>query len=270
MVFQYLVPEEVSAHVCDGSFGAIMRVNREFYQVVSTIVYNQVKFKAWIDPTTINLFQRAWSRACSTNEFEDINKKLCQGGAQRIRNLEVKINFASDKIKAKGLARDISLEEYEVYQVRDTVRKLVQLLASPSSDSTSTALKQLRVRVAAGTQHEWSSDEVTSAVFLVLEPFAALGPIDDVGVYPPPRPWAYGYRDQRISDNIAKVYKSDLYENLRTEWLTSMRKSTGLSSSLDSPQKASRDTATVESAFRKIEAFANLIYKQDSAQSSGQ
>lgn len=270
MVLQYLVPKEVSASVCDRSFGAIMRVNREFYQEASTIVYNQVKFTARIGPTTINLFKRAWSRACGTNKFEDINKTLCQGGAQRIRNLEVEIVFASSKIKAKGLARDIVPEEYEVYQVRDTVRKLVQLLASPSSDSTSTALKRLRVRLTLGTQHGWGSDEVALAVFLILEPFAALGPIDDVEVNAPPQSWAYRYRDQRISDNIAKVYKSDLYEKLRTEWLISMRKFTGLSLSLNSPQKASRDTAMVEIAFRKIEAFADFVYKQDSTQSSGQ
>jgi hypothetical protein len=246
----------------------MLRVNRELYEEASTVIYTQTKFKAYVEPTFIRLFGRRWDRESCGSKFEDLAKKLCQAGAQRIRNLDVEVTFASSQIRVKGLSRGVCVEEYEVYQVRDSVRKLVQLISTPLSEPTS-ALKSLKVKAAPSTRHHWGSDEAVCATFLILEPFAALGPIDEVYLDAPSRPPAITYRDQHWAKTIADMYKSEFYEKLRVEWLISVRKSTSSSPLHDTPRNATKSAVAITIAFDKVEQFSQLIYKQDSDQLSG-
>lgn len=262
MIFRYLFPDVIEATYFDRRQGAVLRVNRQFYEEASVIVYGECKFKAVIYPAIIHLFGIKW--ICGSPDFV---QTLCQGGAHRIRHLEVEVNFGDIQGKIKGIGGSgISNEEYGLYQARDTVRKLVELLSPKSVEPKSVSLKQLKVKPAPSCKQQWRSDEAVAATFFVLAPFLALRPIEDVALIAASRATPYSWRYSSFSAIIGELHKDEEYRQLRKKWLRLMK---GSKSPVNVVRKPCETTDATAAAYSKIEDFARTIYNQDSAQFVG-
>ncbi|KAF2627989.1 hypothetical protein BU25DRAFT_468200 [Macroventuria anomochaeta] len=269
MIFRYLLPDTIKAsrtyrHNDDHAHTAVLFVNRQFYEEAALLIYSDPKFEVRIWPTYIELFGRRWDRESICYIPKKPSEKLCQAGARRIRHLDVQINFALLQHKVKG-GTGLSYEEFELYQVRDTVRKLVEILSPSPSNSGSMALKRLSVTPAPSCRQRWLSDEATAAIFFVLEPFLSLRPIGRVALQAPPRPTLYTWRERNFVSVIGDLHKDDNYRECRNQW-------TGLMTFGAEPPKSNRqlnEAAALAVAYKKIEDFVRLIYKQDAVEFTG-
>jgi hypothetical protein len=268
MIFRYVLPDVIpAASYFDKGHMAIMMVNRQFYMEASAIVYGELKFEAVVQPTYIALFGRQWHRESVDRTYVELDKQLCQAGARRIRHLEVTIQFGDKHKKINGIGvASVSHEDYEVYQVRDTVRKLVQLMAPEPSSSESMALRQLDVKPEPGPRQRWESDEVIAAIFFVLEPLLALASIDDVTLQAPPRPFHYSWKYLATAAAVGGLQTNKEFLQLRKQWVESMQSS---SSGTGVKQHPKVTKAGVGTPYGTIEKFARLIYSEDAAQAQG-
>ncbi|KAF3043289.1 hypothetical protein E8E11_004998 [Didymella keratinophila] len=268
MIFRYVLPDVVpAASYFDKGHMAIMMVNRQFYVEASTVVYGELKFKAVVQPTYIALFGREWHRESVDQTYVDLNKQLCQAGARRIRHLEVTVRFGDKHKKINGVGvAGVSHEDYEVYQVRDTVRQLVRLMAPELSNSDSIALKQLRIKPEPGPRQRWESEEAIAAIFFILEPLLALAPIDDVTLQAPPRPFHYSWKYLATAAAIGGLQTNKEFRQLRKQWVESMQNSSSGTGAKQNPQVTKAGVAT---QYSTIEKFARLIYREDAAQAQG-
>lgn len=267
MIFRLVLPDVVEASYFDRRQAAVLKVNRQFYEEASTIMYGELKFKAVVCSTSVKLFGMHWSREPFTIATRNLADLARQTGIQRIRHLEVQVHFGEVRGKFKGIGTSGVLhEDYELYQARDLVRKLVEVVVTQPFQPGSLALKQLKVKPAPSYKQQWRSDEITAATFFVLEPFLALGPIEDVSLPAPLRPMAHSWRYTTAAAAIDEIYKDEEYHRLRKQWLRSFK---GQSSSLNVVCEPCEATAAIKLAYGKIEDFAELIYNQDSAQFTG-
>ncbi|KAF3046540.1 hypothetical protein E8E12_010711 [Didymella heteroderae] len=266
MIFRYLFPKTIEANAFfEKQQFAVLRVSRQFYDEASAIVYSELKFEAIVDPTSICLFGRCWTRATSGELPTDLDTALCRPGVQRIRHLEVSVHFGEKHKRVNGIGGSgVIHEEYAMYQVRDAVRKLVHLLSTEQPDSTSGALKQLVVKPRPDCKQLWQSDEIIAAIFFILEPFLTLDPIEDCRLLNPPRPPSWSWRHSDSASVVERVHKDDVFRRLRKQWLKSLKGSEV--KGFSKVRKASTDVAT---AYSKIEDFAHLIYTQDAAHFKG-
>lgn len=262
MIFRYLFPGTVEAtsHSEKGIFAAL-RVNRQFYEEASAIVYGELKFKAIVEPTNIFLFGRCWTRPTSEELPKDLSTTLCRPGAQRIRYLHVSVEFGDKYRKFKGIGGSgVTHEEFEIYQIRDAVRKLVHLLSAEGPESRPGILKQLSVTPKPNCKQSWQSDEVIAAIFFVLEPFLVLGPIEDCALLNPPRPPSYYWRHQASAVITEGLHEDEVFRRFRKQWLKSLKGS----------EVKVFSEVRLAAVYSKIEGFAHLIYTQDAAQFSGE
>ena len=262
MIFRYIFPKVVTdtGYVAKRDF-AVLRVNRQFYEEASAIMYGELKFEAHVEPTGISLFGRKWDRAATGELPKDLDTTLCRPGAQRIRRLEVNIEFGEKYKKIKGIGgAGVTYEEYELYRVRDTVRKLVHLLSPEPTESAPGALKQLAVKPEPDCKQAWQSDEVIAAIFFILEPLLELGSIQDCALLNPPRPPSWSWRHQAPANTVAGLHKDEAFRRLRKQWLNSLK---------DSVVKGF-NKVRLAAAYSKIEDFAHLIYTQDATQFNGE
>jgi hypothetical protein len=272
MIFRYLLPGVITASPPNRNYvtyahTAVLFVNHQFYEETTLLIYSELKFEAKVWPTFIELFGKRWDRESPNTIFEEPGKKLCQSGARRIRHLDIQLSFSCTQPKVKGVGGSgITYEEYELYQVRDTVRKLVEILSPLPSDTGPAALKRLSITPSPSCKQRWRSDEAIAAIFLVLEPFLALGPIENVVLQPPPRPTIYTWRERTFLTDITDLHKDEVYHQRRDIWLESMKLHVPAQYSI---RNMSETVAALAVAYRKIEDFSRLIYKQDAAQFSG-
>jgi hypothetical protein len=136
MIFRYLLPNVVHAKHFEKRQTAVMMVNRQFYMEASAIVCGELRFGATVHPTHIAIFGKSWLRESNDLTYVvNLDKLLCQAGARRMLHLEVTIHFGDKHNKTKGIGvAGVSQEDCELYQARDTVRKLVQLVTPESLD----------------------------------------------------------------------------------------------------------------------------------------
>ncbi|KAF9699851.1 hypothetical protein EKO04_002388 [Ascochyta lentis] len=265
MIFRYLFPSVIKperVHRIDpeSAYTAVLFVNRQFHEEAALLVYSELKFQVRIWPTFIELFGRRWDREDICHIFKELTKALCQPAARRIRHLDVKINFAFMQSNIRGFTGiDRSYEEYELYQLRDTIRKFVEVISPPPSDANPSGLKRLSITPAPSCRQLWQSDEATAAIFFVLQPFSTLRPIGRVVLHSPPRPTLYTYRERNFISVIADLHKDNHYCMGRKQWIALMTFGTEPAKSCQEISEA----AALGAAYRKIEDFARLIYKQD-------
>lgn len=269
MIFRCLLPDVITAERshANRAHTAVLFVSRQFYEEATMLIYSELKFEAIIWPTYIQLFGKRWDRVSTVYDCKEPSKSLCPAGARRIRHLDVQVNFFWTQSRVKGVGgAGVTHEEYELYQMRDTVRKLVDILSPSPYNSDQVALKRLSVTPAPSCRQRWRSDEASAAIFFVIEPFLGLAPIQNVVLQPPPRPTLYTWRERNFVSHIADLHKDDDYRQCRKQWISAMKKK---SSRPESTLQVSDTTAALEAAFKKIEDFAQLIYKQDSCYFSG-
>jgi hypothetical protein len=265
MIFRFLLPKRVEAkgYFDKRPFG-VLRANRQFYLEASAVVYGEIRFAAVVSPICIDLFGRRWHRESTTEPYKDLNTTLCQASARRVRHLEVDVHFGDTCKTIKGVGGpNLPYDEYEIYQARDTVRKLVQLMSPESLKSKSKALQHLKVMAKPAPKLSWQTDEIIAALFCILDPLLALGPIDDCVLSTPLRPNVWGWRYGDWARLIGEVHQDEAYRRLRKQWLGSMRGSSSHFIATRNP------TAAAVEAYNKIEDFSRLVYNQDAAQSQG-
>ncbi|KAJ4382685.1 hypothetical protein N0V86_001907 [Didymella sp. IMI 355093] len=265
MIFRFLLPKRVEAkdYFDKRPFG-VLRANRQFYEEASAVVYSEIRFTAAVFPTCIDLFGRRWHRESTTEPYKDLNTTLCQAGARRVRHLEIHIHFGDTHKTIKGVGgASLPYEEYEIYQARDTVRKLVQLMSPEPLKSKSKALQHLKVMAKPAPKQSWQIDEIIAAIFCILDPLLALGPIDDCVLSTPLRPNVWGWRYGDWARLIGEVHQDEAYRRLRKQWLGSIRGSSSQFIVTRNP------TAAAVEAYNKVEDFSRLVYNQDAAQSRG-
>ncbi|UPX11553.1 uncharacterized protein EKO05_0002152 [Ascochyta rabiei] len=266
MIFRYLFPNVIKDERLyrthpDAPHTAVLFVSRQFYEEAAVLIYGEPKFEVRIWPTYIQLFGKRWDREDTCYIFEEPTKILCRPAARRIRHLDIQVNFALTQSNIRGVSGfGRSYEEFELYQLRDTIRKFVDVISPSPSESSPAALKRLSVTPAPSCRQLWQSDEATAAIFFVLEPFLSLRPIGRVFLHSPPRPELFTYRERNFVSIITDLPKDDLYCMRRNQWISLMTFG-------NEPPKSSQDVngaAALAAAYRKIEDFARLIYKQDS------
>ncbi|KAF3001200.1 hypothetical protein E8E13_000778 [Curvularia kusanoi] len=262
MILRYLLPVNVSSYGRSLSYPcgvvnykAIMRTNRALYQASSLVLYSEAEFKATIDASRINFLGRNWyfDRA---NDYNDINRALCQAAARRIRSIHVEVSFGSTKVKGAGVGnRGISVEEYELYQLRDAVRKFVGLFqpaTSTSQPSSSTvSLKQLNVKPVPYAQCGWGTSELTAAIFFAIEPFVGLSPIEEPVLVSPVVLTSHNPQFQWAANVNSNLHKDENYRRLRKSWVKSAK---GKSATLNG-------NTSITDEYHKIEELWSLIQK---------
>ncbi|KAJ4355307.1 hypothetical protein N0V95_003062 [Ascochyta clinopodiicola] len=266
MIFRYLFPNVIKYERLyrgdpDAPHTAVLFVNRQFHEEAALLLYGESKFEVKIWPTYMYLFGKRWDRESTCYKYKEPTKELCQPAARRIRHLDIQVEFALMQSNIKGVSGfGRSYEEFELYQLRDTIRKFVEVISPSPSDSSPTALKRLSVTPAPSCRQLWQSDEATAAIFFVLEPFLSLRPIGRVILHSPPHPTHFTFRERNFLSIIVDLPKDDHYCMRRDQWVALM--TFGLN-----PPKSSQDVneaAALAVAYRKIEDFARLIYRQDS------
>ena len=268
MILRYVLPSDVPYQIYSPEVPkhcmAIMRANRALYQAASLVLYTETKFKASIDPSSIRFLGRSWfTDRHNSDKYRDIKQALCQLAARRVRNLQIELRFGYCQTKLKGIgSHGVSAEDYELYQLRDTVRDFVGLL-EPSEGSRSEpvtnvpALKKLHVRPYPQAQANWQTDEIGSAVFFALEPFVALSPVEEPKVLPCVKPTS-SWRFQNAANDIKVVHKDETYRRLRKGWARSMN---GKSSASVVPQRQEDSDISTTNEYRKIQSLWRLIQK---------
>lgn len=269
MIFRYLLPDVVRADKFDRSKGALLRVNRQFYQEASSIIYGEARFEVLVASTHISMFGKKWWREPSSHSTDSFKEVLCQAGAQRIRTLEVEVRFSRFRSRPKFLGKnDVSYEDYDLYQLRDSVRKLVQLLYAQFPEGNTKALRRLEVKPILSVQHPWQADEFAAATFVVLEPFLFLSPVDELKLVPPSRPEGVYMHERDTADTIGSLRKNRRFCSLAKEWRTILEGTSTVARN-EQPHRQNQPHGRFAALYRRIEDFARVISKQDSAPESG-
>jgi hypothetical protein len=264
MVYGYIFPPFIpSTNLCDNDKikkpqVAVLRVNKQIYQEASSVLYDELPFHARVTPTTITVLGKTWHRshhksALLRNEPLDINKTLAMEATKRIRNLVVEVSFGKWRTELQGCTRShlfggvvlhgITNENYDLYEAKDSVRKLADLF--PASRETG-SLKRLTVQPKMGPQYRWTPAESIAAVFLVLEPFQDLHVVQQAALEAP---------EPSIVDGETRVD----YEKLQEVWITAVKTST--------PPRTSAKAIESRAAFHKIEELIRLVKEVESQNS---
>jgi hypothetical protein len=104
---------------------------------------------------------------------------------RRVRNFGVTIGLATETryhgcVGWPAGRQSISREEYDIFQTRDRMKKLVEVIHRYGSLSTkegsgNTRIRSLKLRSSIGDDYSWCFDEVLAMVIMVAEPFKVLG-----------------------------------------------------------------------------------------------
>ncbi|KAF2132721.1 hypothetical protein P153DRAFT_393684 [Dothidotthia symphoricarpi CBS 119687] len=259
MTFRYLFPEviDVSTEGTKRVRSAILKVNRQIHEEASSVLYGELQFKATVSSTYIHFLGKYWFRHMHT-----LAKQFCQAGARRILNLDIEISFSNASRAPRGIEMfGISREEQELYELRDSVRKLVGILKPSSTSSTNLpTLKRLEVSSDFQTRYRWKSDELIAALFFVLGPFRDLGKVETPVLTLPSTkvlsPYTPFYHESRRA--IADARQSETYRQLKKKWSRSMKCTSPANGNVQS------NAIVLQKAFQKIEDFFQLLQGPDS------
>ncbi|KAH7069252.1 hypothetical protein FB567DRAFT_243248 [Paraphoma chrysanthemicola] len=264
MVFRYLFPETVLAYAHHVKV-AILKVNRLIYQEASSILYGECRFEAMITEMDINLQGKSWDREPFRPKKDDsyaVSDMLCQPGVSRIRKLEISLLMGRMSRPSKiVVSHGITAEEFELYTMRDAVRKLAHAFSGRHSDNepngslnTPRALTSLVVKPTMSLKHSWSPDEAAVALFFVLEPLQVLHKLQHVDIHDPSLDYLYTARQPIF---IPKLKNRKIYRKLRKQCLDALTEPDVGSVMLRTWQRA--PTEALQNGYRKLEDFAQLV-----------
>ncbi|KAF2467507.1 uncharacterized protein BDR25DRAFT_344872 [Lindgomyces ingoldianus] len=168
-IFWYLFPNYIKAKpfpqspIERGMHAAILQVNRQMYDEASTVLYQQVPFRASIECDEIFI-------------CHNFIKPSLRTIARRIRNLEVTLHIGHKPYYGTGIHSDhgISFEDFRLYQVRHNARKLVELLQPTIEDGSQSGLHQLSLSPQADHIFNWTREEAIQAIAFAIGPFRNL------------------------------------------------------------------------------------------------
>lgn len=265
MILRYVLPETITERGSKCDIGALFRVNHAFHHAASHIVYNELEFHAGISPNSIDFLGRTRPLECPNANYTRVDKDKIRLAAQKIRKLHVDVHLGSNRQRIKGInTHGVDGDDYELYLLRDAVRKFVDLLHPAFSGSATDVpnLRLLKVRPTAWRQHvQYIRDPkmITAAVFFVLEPFCVLGPIEDVTLMPWSKSMLPHGTSQDVIDSMTTLHKKATYRQLRKAWLKPLKASS-------TPNQLLRDSTTgsgITQEYRKIEELWQLIHERE-------
>jgi hypothetical protein len=266
MIFRYLFPDVIPAEKWrvqhgQGVKAAILKVSRQIYLEASSVLYGESIFRAAIRSTGIEIQGQTWDRTPTARNKENdysADNLLGRHGTSSIQNLEIDIELGIKNTCPRGIGkRGITQEDYQIFAIRDAVRKMSNLLRVQPTSRSSSALKRLTVKpVIHLSGYSWNSDQAIIAMFSVLEPLQRLQVQNPRLEAPNPyhQPWLDSVRtsDKQIITNMST---KKAYVKLEKQWLKALKEAWASSSRLE-------PSVAVQEGFRKIEAFTQLIHVQ--------
>jgi hypothetical protein len=265
MIFRYLFPDVIPAEKLraqgQGVKVAILKVSRQIYQEASSILYGESIFRAVIRPTGINIQGRTWDRTPTVRDKEDdysADNLLGRHSTSSIQNLELEIELGLKSTCPRGIGnRGITQEDYQLFAMRDAIRKMSNLLRVPPTSVSPSVLKRLTIKPTIHLfGYGWNSEQAIIALFSVLEPLQRLQVQNPRLEAPTPsrHPW---YNSIRASDKqiITNMPTKKAYVKLEKQWLKALKEAWASSSRLE-------PSFAVQESFRKIEVFTQLIHVQ--------
>ncbi|KAH5203302.1 hypothetical protein HBH68_110330 [Parastagonospora nodorum] len=258
MVFRYLFPEEVSNYRDHGVEVAILKANRQIHQEASSVLYGESYFETEVHPHSIKLQGKQWKRDPPAKSEDNYSlDSLLPGSSRLIRNLNIRLEVGEHLQTPRGIGSDgISLEDYMLYIFRDSVRKVVDHFTSHSTRTGSqNVLKKLKVSASVARDWSWSSEELVTVLFLIVEPLQLLSA--DCRFFTKPVSGGRHLFLQEPRQNsiyIANMQKRKAYPKLREQWLNVSKNPEA--SSVFRPQKPQ---PAVRSALTKLDALAQLL-----------
>lgn len=221
------------------------------------MLYGESYFQTVIQAHTIKLQGKKWERVTNSKNNEDdysVESTFNGCSAHLIRNLHVQIYVGEQVARPRGTdSRGITHEEYVLYLFRDAVRKLVDYFTPRNIRKGSQhTLKRLKVSPDISRSFDWKSNEAVTALFLVLEPLQMLSA--DHRILDHVVSGVRGIIHSYSASSIAKMQKRRTYTKLREQWLD-VSNNAGASSMF----RPKNPQPTVQSALRKLDAFAQLL-----------
>lgn len=152
----------------------VLRTNRQIYQEASSVLYGESEFTASVSASQVVLRGKEWSRESNSKSKKpgiSFENALCGGGIGLIRNIKIEMEVGKDCRSAIGFGtRYLTIEEYVLYALRDSVRKLTDCLSSGGLN----VLRSLEVKAKLHTGFDWTPEEYATAIFFALEPLQRL------------------------------------------------------------------------------------------------
>jgi hypothetical protein len=245
MIYRYVLPSVIQAtHNTQTSIASLLRTSRTINQEASSVLYGESQFQASGSRLTIQLQGRSWWRC---RGLGSLSTKLSPS-ARLIRHLTVRVDIGSWSIRSlRSHERDFSGDEYELYETRNNVRKLVDFLASRD-----TPLKRLDIEPVVTLHYHWSAEQVIAALFMVIGPFEELANTNTLTLaLPKNKERRRGNAGRAGIPLIASLHTNHLYNRLREEWLSSITGST--------PTPGTTNNEQGKLAYNSIEELLQLI-----------
>jgi hypothetical protein len=247
MILRYLFPDIVGSSCYDVKDVkvAILKANRQLYQEASSVLYGEVRFMAFIRAGVVRIFGRTWHPYRRLNMADS----LSQMAVRRIKTLEVEVFMGSSN---KNVGYSIIAEEHEIYEVRDTVRKFVEMITNPSDNNEIRLrnLKHLRVQPEATDKHRWSTEEMLAAVALAIEPFCSHLVIEHP-VLEDPAQSEVGEYYWGAKGDVQLNYKR-LFNVLRDQWVAKLQ-------DFSKTEVNNNSAVKIETLYRQVEKSLQVI-----------
>ncbi|KAF2831351.1 hypothetical protein CC86DRAFT_342108 [Ophiobolus disseminans] len=225
MIFRNLFPKVVASREHEVK-AAILKTNRQINEEASSVLYGESVFEVYVQANLIEIMGKVWNRHAHTqNEYHDYSTSsmLCQEGLRMIRNLEVIFPLGAVFGRHKGTGPGyITLEEYELYAFRGSMRKLGDLFLENAESGSLHALRSLKITARSSLPE---------------------GP-------------NFPARRGNVSKDLTEgIPTNDAYINFRDQWLKVLA---DLLAVADGPAT----NANLEPRLRKTEAFAQFVNVQ--------
>jgi hypothetical protein len=244
MIYRYVLPPVIQAtHNTQTSIASLLRTSRTINQEASSVLYGETQFQASVSRSTIQLQGRSWWR-CG---FGSLSATLSPS-ARSIHHLTVHVDIGSWYNRMlHSHRRD---DEYELYETRNSVRKLIDFLAPRD-----TPLKRLDIQPVVTLRYHWSAEEVIAALFMVIGPFEGLANTNMLTLaLPKNKDSDWDNVGRAGTPLIASLHTNELYNRLREEWLSSITGST--------PTPGTTNNEQGKLVYSSIEEISQLISEE--------
>jgi hypothetical protein len=279
MIWQYVLPETVSAtgFAHDRNTFSLFRVNQKISTEALSVVYEQVPFEVHINGTGISacredllyspmLYPKVNNRNLFDFDVDTTSAAYLLPPLKRIRNFSIKIELVPDMFRPACVdlsshRQAISPQDYDIFQIRDKLKKFVEVIhrygsSNAKERSGSTRFRGLELRLSLGEDYNCTFDEVLAMVIMVAEPFKAVG-----GVQQPVLHNILFLKDSpaRPESNLDRFNAE--YQVYKSEWQAAMSQSP-LPAYRDpmGPSRSVIDRSKKE--LRNIEEFVTYLHNQ--------
>ncbi|KAF1975796.1 hypothetical protein BU23DRAFT_566461 [Bimuria novae-zelandiae CBS 107.79] len=168
---------------------SLLRVNKLIGEEIAAVLYEEVPFEVDLSYKTVRIGNKGYNFRGLTPRDDDykynrlnINMTLVPGIFHKIRNFQFTIYLncsgASDDTKylrnglVKNFQQDILLRDYRLLELRDTLRKFIQVLRPRMFDLKS--INNLEVTPLDDNFLQWTANDTHAAVALAIEPLRHL------------------------------------------------------------------------------------------------